>query len=199
MIGVGGSDWKHYLRRKPHVVKRRIRKGIPDCLRGLVWQLISGSRDLLLMNPGVYEVIKLIYWMKNCNILCSMISACHSVILLQFSMSPINMNWRVSPFSFAHFSILCISVYCYTAATTLDVLGFLCWTLSFMLMHRSKAILNMAVYTNKKIWSIDCSLTAPLNPNFGCLPRRISLYWIADIHWITFTLMVFITLPTLLI
>ncbi|KAL2564269.1 hypothetical protein AAZV13_19G033800 [Glycine max] len=55
MIGVGGSDWKHYLRRKPHVVKRRIRKGIPDCLRGLVWQLISGSRDLLLMNPGVYE------------------------------------------------------------------------------------------------------------------------------------------------
>lgn len=57
MIGVGGSDWKHYVRRKPHVVKRRIRKGIPDCLRGLVWQLISGSRDLLLLNPGVYEVL----------------------------------------------------------------------------------------------------------------------------------------------
>lgn len=56
MIGVGGSDWKHYVRRKPNVVKRRIRKGIPDSLRGLVWQLISGSRDLLLMNPGVYEV-----------------------------------------------------------------------------------------------------------------------------------------------
>lgn len=57
MIGVGGSDWKHYVRRSPHVVKRRIRKGIPDCLRGLVWQLISGSRDLLLLNPGVYEVL----------------------------------------------------------------------------------------------------------------------------------------------
>ncbi|KAM0906363.1 hypothetical protein ACQ4PT_016789 [Festuca glaucescens] len=57
MIGVGGSDWRHYVRRKPHVVKRRIRKGIPDCLRGLVWQLISGSRDLLLMNPGVYETL----------------------------------------------------------------------------------------------------------------------------------------------
>ncbi|KAK3018705.1 hypothetical protein RJ639_005046 [Escallonia herrerae] len=56
MVGVGGSDWKHYyVRRKPHVVKRRIRKGIPDCLRGLVWQSISGSRDLLLMNPDVYE------------------------------------------------------------------------------------------------------------------------------------------------
>lgn len=60
MIGVGGSDWKHYVRRKPHVVKRRIRKGIPDCLRGLVWQLISGSRDLLLMNPGVYEVSQIL-------------------------------------------------------------------------------------------------------------------------------------------
>ncbi len=56
MIGVGGRDWKHYVRRKPLVVKRRVRKGIPDCLRGLVWQLISGSRDLLLMNQGVYEV-----------------------------------------------------------------------------------------------------------------------------------------------
>ncbi|KAL0454581.1 UNVERIFIED_CONTAM: EVI5-like protein [Sesamum latifolium] len=55
MVGVGGSDWNHYVGRKPHVVKRRIRKGIPDCLRGLVWQLISGSRELLLMNPGVYE------------------------------------------------------------------------------------------------------------------------------------------------
>lgn len=62
MIGVGGSDWKQYVRRKPHVVKRRIRKGIPDCLRGLVWQLISGSRDLLLLNPGVYEVDFLQFW-----------------------------------------------------------------------------------------------------------------------------------------
>eukprot|EP00249_Psilotum_nudum_P022438 c28518_g2_i4 orf=618-1697(+) len=55
MIGVDGADWEQYVQRKPQVVKRRIRKGIPDCLRGLVWQLISGSRDLLLMNPGVYE------------------------------------------------------------------------------------------------------------------------------------------------
>lgn len=59
MIGVGGADWKHYARRKPNVVKRRIRKGIPDCLRGLVWQLISGSRDLLLMHQGVYEQLVL--------------------------------------------------------------------------------------------------------------------------------------------
>lgn len=62
MIGVGGSDWKHYVKRKPHVVRRRIRKGVPDCLRGLVWQLISGSRDLLLMNPGVYEVSSILHF-----------------------------------------------------------------------------------------------------------------------------------------
>lgn len=59
MIGVGGTDWKLYVRRKPQVVKRRVRKGIPDCLRGLAWQLISGSRDLLLMNQGVYEQLVL--------------------------------------------------------------------------------------------------------------------------------------------
>ncbi|KAG0577570.1 hypothetical protein M758_5G157900 [Ceratodon purpureus] len=59
MIGVGGADWKHYVRRNPQVVKRRIRKGVPDCLRGLVWQLTSGSRDLLLMNQGVYEQLVL--------------------------------------------------------------------------------------------------------------------------------------------
>eukprot|EP00854_Cymbomonas_tetramitiformis_P001490 gene1490-2117_t len=28
---------------------------IPDSLRGYVWQLISGSRELLLKNPGVYD------------------------------------------------------------------------------------------------------------------------------------------------
>ncbi|KAJ7536637.1 hypothetical protein O6H91_12G075900 [Diphasiastrum complanatum] len=55
MIGDGGADWKAYLRRKPQVVKRRIRQGIPNCLRGLVWQLISGSRNLVLLNQGVYE------------------------------------------------------------------------------------------------------------------------------------------------
>ena len=68
MIGAGGSDWKHYVRRNPHVVKRRIRKGIPDCLRGLVWQLISGSRDLLLMNPGVYEVLIIILLIESVDV-----------------------------------------------------------------------------------------------------------------------------------
>eukprot|EP00897_Mesotaenium_endlicherianum_P003962 jgi/Mesen1/3594/ME000020S03126 len=36
MIGVGGGGWKKYSKRHPKDVKRRIRKGIPDRLRGLV-------------------------------------------------------------------------------------------------------------------------------------------------------------------
>jgi len=83
MIGTGGSDWKHYVRRKPHVVKRRIRKGIPDCLRGLVWQLISGSRDLLLMNPGVYVVIT--YYLLVCFVIHFLWLHCWKEKNLQFS------------------------------------------------------------------------------------------------------------------
>ena len=56
IIGTGGEDWKAYVRKYPRDVKKRIRKGVPDCLRGVVWQLVSGSRDLVLMNQGVYEV-----------------------------------------------------------------------------------------------------------------------------------------------
>jgi hypothetical protein len=91
MIGVGGSDWKHYVRRNPHVVKRRIRKGIPDCLRGLVWQLISGSRDLLLMNPGVYEVpIRILFF--SCILAFYMIVIC-LVILDWETGEQVNSTW----------------------------------------------------------------------------------------------------------
>ena len=44
-------DWKAYLAAHPAKVKRRVRKGIPDPLRGLAWQVLSGGRDLLLQNP----------------------------------------------------------------------------------------------------------------------------------------------------
>ena len=50
--GAGGADWKAYLARNPAQVKRRVRKGIPNALRSMAWQLLSGSRDLLLQNPG---------------------------------------------------------------------------------------------------------------------------------------------------
>ncbi|GMH35715.1 hypothetical protein BSKO_03583 [Bryopsis sp. KO-2023] len=59
MVGAGGTDWKLYLAKHPAKVKRRIRKGIPDALRGLVWQLLSGGRNLLLENEGVYHQLML--------------------------------------------------------------------------------------------------------------------------------------------
>lgn len=51
MVGAGGTDWSSYLHRYPAKVKRRIRKGIPDALRGLVWQLLSGMQVVLTLGP----------------------------------------------------------------------------------------------------------------------------------------------------
>lgn len=59
MVGAGGVDWMTYLQKHPSKVKNRIRKGIPDALRGLTWQLLSGGRSLLLQNEGVYHQLML--------------------------------------------------------------------------------------------------------------------------------------------
>lgn len=55
MIGTGGSDWKQYYQKRAGKVKERVRKGIPNELRGIAWQLLTGSRDLMLRNQGVYD------------------------------------------------------------------------------------------------------------------------------------------------
>lgn len=54
MLGTGGAEWRAYLKEHPRKVQRRVRKGVPDQLGGLVWQLLSGGRDMLLRNEGVY-------------------------------------------------------------------------------------------------------------------------------------------------
>ncbi|BDA47094.1 TBC1 domain family member 10A [Coccomyxa sp. Obi] len=59
MLGSGTADWKRFSARHPAMVKRRVRKGIPDRLRGVAWQLLSGGRELLLQNEGVYERLML--------------------------------------------------------------------------------------------------------------------------------------------
>eukprot|EP01061_Rhynchopus_euleeides_P033193 TRINITY_DN5547_c0_g4_i1.p2 TRINITY_DN5547_c0_g4~~TRINITY_DN5547_c0_g4_i1.p2 ORF type:complete len:350 (+),score=127.80 TRINITY_DN5547_c0_g4_i1:333-1382(+) len=48
------SNWPEYA---PHYakIKRRVRAGVPDCMRGYAWQLILGSRGLLLRHPGTYQ------------------------------------------------------------------------------------------------------------------------------------------------
>jgi len=48
------GDWERYVARKPQKVKRRIRKGVPDSLRGLVWNVISGIKTLKSENPELY-------------------------------------------------------------------------------------------------------------------------------------------------
>lgn len=51
--GTGTSDWKQYATKHAAKVKSRVRKGIPDRLRGVAWQLLSGGRDLLMQNEGL--------------------------------------------------------------------------------------------------------------------------------------------------
>jgi hypothetical protein len=43
MLGCGREDFVAYMERRPAKVKRRVRKGIPDEFRGLVWQYLSGE------------------------------------------------------------------------------------------------------------------------------------------------------------
>lgn len=55
------TQWKAYISAPKNKRKftRRVRKGIPDELRGIVWPLVSGGRELLLQNPNVYERLML--------------------------------------------------------------------------------------------------------------------------------------------
>lgn len=54
MMGPGGAHWAAYCKAHPATVKRRVRKGIPNELRGLAWQLLSGGRHLMSEQPGVF-------------------------------------------------------------------------------------------------------------------------------------------------
>ncbi|XP_032230269.1 EVI5-like protein isoform X2 [Nematostella vectensis] len=42
------GNWDDAVRKKPKNVRDMVRKGIPNALRGLVWQLLCGSRDMPL-------------------------------------------------------------------------------------------------------------------------------------------------------
>lgn len=57
MLGPDGVHFQAFYKRNPLLVKRRARKGIPDELRGIAWHRISGGRELLNQNPGVYDTL----------------------------------------------------------------------------------------------------------------------------------------------
>ena len=50
--GFDGKNWNHFYGRRHAKVKQRVRKGIPDPVRGLAWQMLAGSRELVQLNPG---------------------------------------------------------------------------------------------------------------------------------------------------
>ena len=50
-----GDELRSLIARKPGRLKRRVAMGIPDVLRGQVWQLFSGGRELRIQNPSVYH------------------------------------------------------------------------------------------------------------------------------------------------
>eukprot|EP00879_Flechtneria_rotunda_P016160 GHRR01016904.1.p1 GENE.GHRR01016904.1~~GHRR01016904.1.p1 ORF type:complete len:540 (+),score=213.37 GHRR01016904.1:419-2038(+) len=54
MLGSRRDDFMAYCASRPKKVKRRVRKGIPDEFRGLVWQYLSGGRELMQQHPGHY-------------------------------------------------------------------------------------------------------------------------------------------------
>ncbi len=47
-----------YTAQYPDKVRRRARRGIPDCFRGLAWQYFSGSLERLSQNRGLYEKLR---------------------------------------------------------------------------------------------------------------------------------------------
>eukprot|EP00953_Heterococcus_sp_UTEX-ZZ885_P029953 15856-Heterococcus_DN1.PRE.2 len=51
------KQWTKTVNRRQEKLKRRARKGIPDAVRGQVWQLMSGSAQLLKIHPGHYAAL----------------------------------------------------------------------------------------------------------------------------------------------
>ncbi|GLD96315.1 hypothetical protein PINS_up004998 [Pythium insidiosum] len=55
MIGKQLEDWEVCQLKNARKLKSRIRKGIPEALRGRVWCHLAGSTQMLHNNPGVYR------------------------------------------------------------------------------------------------------------------------------------------------
>ncbi|GMH52505.1 hypothetical protein TrRE_jg4969 [Triparma retinervis] len=51
------TDWQKYSKRQKKLLKRRIRKGVPDSVRGKVWNLVGGVDVSIASNPGRYDRI----------------------------------------------------------------------------------------------------------------------------------------------
>lgn len=54
-MGKDGILLSQLARQRRRKLKRRLRKGVPDQLRGLVWHVISGGQALMQNHPGLYQ------------------------------------------------------------------------------------------------------------------------------------------------
>ena len=52
------SHWDKWLTRRYQKVKLRCRKGVPSSLRARAWQLLSGSHELQMHNPGRFQELE---------------------------------------------------------------------------------------------------------------------------------------------
>lgn len=49
------EDWQWFISNQPDKVRFYVRMGIPDCMRGTVWQMMAGSVELQVSNKGCYQ------------------------------------------------------------------------------------------------------------------------------------------------
>jgi hypothetical protein len=57
MMGGRVKRWDKFLRDSPEVVKRRVRKGIPDSMRALVWPTFLGGFERKKQFPALYQTL----------------------------------------------------------------------------------------------------------------------------------------------
>ena len=48
------GDWQHWITRKSSKIKTRIRKGIPDSVRGRAWNLLARTESMKNTHPRDY-------------------------------------------------------------------------------------------------------------------------------------------------
>ncbi|KAG9416610.1 Rab GTPase-activating protein 1 [Aphanomyces cochlioides] len=53
--GISIEDWERTKQKQPAKLKSRVRKGIPDAIRGIAWPHLAGSSLMMKNNPGMYR------------------------------------------------------------------------------------------------------------------------------------------------
>lgn len=68
------KNFRAYEEKNSRVVRRRIRKGVPQPFRGLVWKELAGVSEVMRQNKGVYEVY---FSLRVLRLLVHLTQRCH--------------------------------------------------------------------------------------------------------------------------